>query len=143
MSQPLRSATEVSAGEQFVRALAAKDRAALSALCTDPINFQALTPRKHWQASTPGQMADVILGTWFDPGDDAWLVYNEAESASAAAAVERAADRFSSILGSRHQSDWFRTVRRDGVDRFTVAGLGCFGLHEVHHHLLDADGRLP
>jgi len=80
---------------------------------------------------------------WFDPGDDAWRVYNEAEAASAVAAIERAADRFSLILGSRHPNDWTRTVRRDGVDQFTVAGLGCFGLHEVHHHLLDANGRLP
>lgn len=75
MSQPLRSATEdrvaASVGEQFARALAAKDRAALSALLTDPIDFQALTPRKHWQATTPGQVVeDVILGKWFDAGDD-------------------------------------------------------------------------
>ena len=40
-------------GEQFARALASKDRAALSALFTDPIEFQALTPRKHWQAAGP------------------------------------------------------------------------------------------
>ena len=70
MSQPPRSAIEVSAGEQFVRALASKDRATLSALLADPIDFQALTPRKHWQATEPGQVEDVILGTWFDAGDD-------------------------------------------------------------------------
>jgi hypothetical protein len=80
---------------------------------------------------------------WFDPGDDAWSVYNQAEPASAAIAIVHAAEDFSSILGGRRKSDWSRTVRRDGIDRFTVAGLGCFGLHEVHHHLLDADGRLP
>jgi len=70
MSQPPRSATEVSAGERFARALASKDRAALSALLTDPIDFQALTPRRHWQASEPGQVGDFIFGTWFDDGDD-------------------------------------------------------------------------
>jgi hypothetical protein len=75
MSQPLRSATEdraaASVGEQFARALAAKDRAALSALLADPVDFQALTPRKHWQATTPSQVVgDVILGKWFDAGDD-------------------------------------------------------------------------
>ena len=36
MSQPPRSATEVSAGERFARALASKDRATLRALLTDP-----------------------------------------------------------------------------------------------------------
>jgi hypothetical protein len=72
MSQPLRSATEsASAGERFAQALASKDRAALRALLTDPVDFQALTPRKHWQATTPGEVVDdVILGTWFDDGDD-------------------------------------------------------------------------
>lgn len=70
MSQPPRSATEVSAGERFARALASKDRATLRALLTDPIDFQALTPRKHWQADQPGQVEDFILGAWFDDGDD-------------------------------------------------------------------------
>jgi hypothetical protein len=78
MSQPLRSATEPatdgtapSAGERFARALASKDRATLHGLLADPVDFQALTPRRHWQAATPGAVVDdVILGTWFGPADD-------------------------------------------------------------------------
>jgi hypothetical protein len=78
MSQPPRSATKdaaattaASVGERFARALAAKDRAALTALLADPVDFQALTPRRHWQAATPGEVVDdVILGTWFDEADD-------------------------------------------------------------------------
>jgi len=59
------------AGERFAQALAAKDAAALSALLADQIDFQALTPRRHWQAGTPGQVAvDIILGHWFGAGDD-------------------------------------------------------------------------
>lgn len=57
-------------GERFARALASKDRAGMCALLTDPVDFQALTPGKHWQATEPGQVGDVILGTWFGPGDD-------------------------------------------------------------------------
>ena len=79
---------------------------------------------------------------WFDPGEDQWRVYNEADAASAAAAIEHAAGGFSSILGVLDERDWSRTARRDGVDQFSVAGLACFGVHEAHHHLLDADGRL-
>jgi len=74
MSQPLPSATEpgatAPAGERFARALASKDRAAMCALLTDPVDFQALTPRRHWQATEPSQVGDVILGTWFGPADD-------------------------------------------------------------------------
>jgi hypothetical protein len=59
------------AGERFAQALAAKDAAALSALLADQIDFQALTPGRHWQADTPGQVAeDIILGHWFGPADD-------------------------------------------------------------------------
>ncbi len=42
------------AGERFAQALAAKDAGALSALLADRIDFQALTPGRHWQADTPG-----------------------------------------------------------------------------------------
>ncbi len=59
------------AGERFARALAAKDAAALGALFAAQIDFQALTPGRHWQADTPGRVAeDIILGHWFGAGDD-------------------------------------------------------------------------
>lgn len=79
MSQLQRSATDHvadgqptgTAGERFARALAAKDRAALRALLADPVDFQALTPGRHWQAASPGEVVDeFILGRWFDPGDE-------------------------------------------------------------------------
>jgi hypothetical protein len=60
-----------------------------------------------------------------------------------AADIERQARRLAAIIGERSETDWSRTARRDGVDRFTVAGLACFGVHEAHHHLLDAEGTLP
>ena len=48
----------VTAGEHFARALAAKDSAALCALLADPVDFQALTPGRHWQATTGRQVAE-------------------------------------------------------------------------------------
>ena len=59
------------AGERFAQALGRKDQDALRELLADPIDFQALTPGRHWQASTGRQVADeIILGHWFDAGDD-------------------------------------------------------------------------
>jgi hypothetical protein len=59
------------AGERFAQALAAKDAAGLSALLADGIDFQALTPGRHWQAAQPSEIAEeIILGRWFGPGDD-------------------------------------------------------------------------
>lgn len=53
-------------GERFARALAAKDDSALSTLLADTIDFQALTPRRHWQAAAARQVVqEIILGPWF------------------------------------------------------------------------------
>jgi hypothetical protein len=58
-------------GEEFVRALAGKDGAALRAVLADPIDFAALTPGRHWTASTPEEVViEIILGKWFGPGDE-------------------------------------------------------------------------
>jgi hypothetical protein len=80
MSPPPRSATEqaaggaglaAAAGERFARALAAKDGAAMCALLADPVDFQALTPGRHWQASDGRQVVEaIVLGRWFGAGDD-------------------------------------------------------------------------
>jgi hypothetical protein len=57
-------------GERFARALAAKDGAALCALLTGPVDFMALTPGRHWQASAGRQVVEeIILGHWFGAGD--------------------------------------------------------------------------
>ena len=59
------------AGEHFAQALGRKDQDALCALLADPIDFEALTPRRHWQATTGKEVAEeIILGYWFDAGDD-------------------------------------------------------------------------
>ena len=56
-------------GERFARAVAAKDADALAATMADGIDFQALTPGRHWQAYSPRQVAEeTVLGTWFGPG---------------------------------------------------------------------------
>ena len=58
-----------SPGERFAQAVAHQNMDALCAVLADTVDFQALTPRRHWQASTGGQAAEeIILGTWFDAG---------------------------------------------------------------------------
>src|SRR5258707_1608168 len=66
---PGADAAAATAGEHFARALAAKDSAALCALLADPIDFQALTPGRHWQATTGRQVAEgIIFQHWFGAG---------------------------------------------------------------------------
>ncbi len=52
------------------------------------------------------------------------------------------ATRFQAVVAGCRGPDWTRTAMRDGLDRLTVRGLACFGIHEAHHHLLDATGML-
>lgn len=53
-------------GAAFARAIAAGDAATLRGVLADPIDFQALTPRRHWQASTSAEVAwEIILRSWF------------------------------------------------------------------------------
>jgi ribosomal protein L21E len=67
------------AGERFAQALGRKDQDALCTLLADPIDFQALTPRRHWQGTTGRQVAEeIILGQWFDAGDDIQELYSVA-----------------------------------------------------------------
>ena len=58
-----------SAGERFARAVAAKDADALAATMAEGIDFQTLTPGRHWQGFSPRQVAgEIVLGMWFGPG---------------------------------------------------------------------------
>lgn len=60
-----------SPGARFARALAAKDPAALRGCLAEGLDFQALTPGRHWQAGSPGEVVDeVVLGRWFDADSD-------------------------------------------------------------------------
>jgi hypothetical protein len=72
MTTSRRSATEsVPTGEQFARALAGKERDVLLGLLADPVDFEGLTPGRHWKATSGEQVVDeYILGRWFGPGDD-------------------------------------------------------------------------
>jgi len=57
-------------GQQFVAALAAKDRPTLVGLLGDEVDFQAMTPRRSWQEQSGAAVIDeVILGRWFASDD--------------------------------------------------------------------------
>jgi ketosteroid isomerase-like protein len=55
--------------ERFVRAIAEHDRTALEALLAPDIDFRGLTPGRSWEAATPPDVVDVVLGHWFEDTD--------------------------------------------------------------------------
>ena len=67
MSRPTPSATET-LGARFAAAIEVRDRTALRNLFATPVQFRAVTPSRFWDAETPSDVADIVLGTWF--GED-------------------------------------------------------------------------
>ena len=86
-------------GERFARAVAAKDPVALAATMADGIDFQALTPGRHWQAHSPRQVAEeTVLRYWFGPG----------------AAITGLAELTTGEVGGRQHVAYRLQVTRDG-----------------------------
>jgi len=65
MSRPTLSATET-LGTRLAAAIEVRDWLALRNLFATPVQFRAVTPRRFWDAETPSDVADIMLGTWFD-----------------------------------------------------------------------------
>jgi hypothetical protein len=65
-----REASASDLAHRFTAALAAKDAAALRSLFGSEVDFRGLTPGRVWEARAPVALVnDVILGSWFEPGD--------------------------------------------------------------------------
>ena len=58
-----------SAGQRFVEAVVSRDLDAFTATLSNAVDFKGLTPRKSWEASTPDEVAGIVLGTWFGESD--------------------------------------------------------------------------
>lgn len=58
-----------SLGRQFVEAVVARDLDTLARLVADDVDFRGVTPGRFWEASTPADVVDVVLGNWFGETD--------------------------------------------------------------------------
>ena len=86
---------------------------------TDPVDFQALTPGRHWQTTSPREAVDgFVLGVWFGPGDT----------------IEELRSVTCGRVADRHSVTYRLGVRRGGR------------LHAVEQHAyfdVDDAGRVP
>ena len=57
------------AGEDFVNALANRDREGLLRVMAPDIDFGGLTPGRSWAESTAPAAIDNVLAQWFEPQD--------------------------------------------------------------------------
>jgi hypothetical protein len=56
-------------GMDFAHALAEKDAPRLGGLFASELDFQAMTPRRTWQAQDAAGVLEIVLGHWFEDGD--------------------------------------------------------------------------
>ena len=56
-------------GEQFARALGAKDFGRVAELLHPEVDFRGMTPRRLWEATGPDQVIDEVLTSWFEDQD--------------------------------------------------------------------------
>jgi hypothetical protein len=90
-----------SAGARFAHALAAQDPAALRACLAEGVDFEALTPGRHWQAGTSATVVDeMVLGMWFP----------------AAAEIKELRSVTEGLVAGRNHVAYLMAVRRDGAD---------------------------
>jgi len=87
-------------GERFAHALAAKDGDGLLDLLADPIDFEGLSPGRHWRTDDPRELVEeVLLGSWFEPTDQ----------------IERLLEvRVGAVADRRHLSYRFAVRNADG-----------------------------
>jgi len=56
-------------GEQFARALAAKDFDRVAELLHPEVDFRGMTPSRFWEAIGSAQVVDEVLTSWFEDQD--------------------------------------------------------------------------
>ena len=105
------------AGETFAKAVAAQDAIALRAILADTIDFQGLTPRRHFQVSSAANAVDdVILGIWF-----------------ARAQVDELCEVSTSQVADRQHVTYRVRVHRDGQEHL---------VEQQAYYDLNSDGRI-
>ena len=101
-------------GEDFARALAAKDAAALKGVLVPEVDFKAMTPGRFWEAERADEVVDdIVLRHWFQPTDD----------------IEALEHLETSSVGGRQRVAYRMRVRRD-EDAFLVEQQAYFDVKE-------------
>ena len=85
-----------SLGDAFVAEVAGRDVPALRASLATDVDFRGLTPGRSWEATSPDEVVDVVLGHWFADSDRITSV-DRVEHGDAVGDVRRLAYRFSLV----------------------------------------------
>ena len=81
---------------------------------------------------------DPELGWWDHEAAAVDEAYNQQDPGAVLADLELNAEHLASVLAGVPADAWGRAATRRVTERFTVADMARFCLHEGHHHLRDA-----
>lgn len=116
--------------DAFVGAVATRDVSALRDCLTPDVDFRGLTPGRSWEAGTPDEVVDVVLGHWFAETDRITSV-DRVEHGDAVGDVRRLAYRFSLVNDAGphvvEQQAYYKV--RDG--RLAYLRMVCSGFQPV------------
>ena len=56
-------------GERFARAIPERDPDSLTSVFDPEVDFRGVTPGQAWRATDPAGVAEIVLGSWFEPAD--------------------------------------------------------------------------
>jgi hypothetical protein len=118
-----------SVGERWVSAIAARDAAGLAGMLTEDVDFRGVTPRRAWEATTPADVVDIVLGRWFDDGTSIDAV--EEVTTDRVVDVDRVGYRFlTTTADGPHLIEQQAYYRAEG-DRIGYLRIVCSGYRPV------------
>jgi hypothetical protein len=118
------------AGRQFAEAIATRDVDALKATLSNEIDFKGLTPGRFWEASTPDDVAGIVLDTWFEESDR--ITEHEVSDGDDVSDTHLVSYRFDiSNDDGPHVAEQQVYYRVDQNDRIEYARVVCSGFRPV------------
>ena len=117
-------------GRRFAEAIAARDLDAFTATLSNSVDFKGLTPGRFWEASSPDQVTDVVLGTWFEESDH--ITAHEVSDGADVADTHSVSYRFDITNDDGpHVVEQQVYYRVDQNDRIDYARIVCSGFRKV------------
>ena len=116
-------------GEDWVRAISARDRSALAQLLADDIDFRGVTPRRAWEGTTPDAVVDVVLGDWF--GDRVSIDEVEEVTTGVVGETRRVGFRFRTTTSDGPHLIEQQAYYRDDGERMGYLRIVCSGYNRA------------
>ena len=117
-------------GQRFAAAIVSRDIEQFKSTVSNAVDFKGLTPGRFWEASSPEEVVDVVLGTWFEESDH--ITGHEVSDGDDVADTHQVRYRFEITNDDGpHVVEQQVYYRADANDRIEYARIVCSGYRPV------------